>query len=109
MDQLPNLTFNDRAGLLLRPALDLLKPKQLHSVQDGGKGIAEFVTEHRQELVLATAEVRQLCQQVLRLPLQAAAFADVPNVALSDAPVIPTGIDVADKLDLGLLAVFGLE
>ena len=74
----------------------------------GGKGVAELVAEHRQELVLAAVEVRQFCRLLLRLPLQAAAFADVPNVALRDVPVIHL-IDVADELDLGLLAVLGLE
>src|ERR1700737_2552408 len=53
MDQLAKLTLNNRARLFLKPALLPLKPKQLHSVQDGSKGVAEFVTEHRQELVLA--------------------------------------------------------
>ena len=66
MYQLPNLTLNDRAGLLLTPALAPLKPKQLHSVQDGGKGIAEFVTEHRQKLVLAAVGFGQFAGPLSR-------------------------------------------
>src|SRR5581483_2068032 len=59
MDQLLKLTLNDRAGALLKPALVPLKPQELHSVGDGGEGVAEFVTEHRQELVLAAVQVGQ--------------------------------------------------
>ena len=59
MYQLPNLTLNDGAGLLLALALVRLKSKQLHSVQDGSQGIAKFVTEHRQKLVLVAVDFGQ--------------------------------------------------
>ncbi len=41
-------------------------------------------------------------------PLQAAAFADVPDVALGDVPLVHL-IDVADELDFDLLAALGFE
>ena len=74
----------------------------------GARGLRSSWDEHRQELVLAAVQVGQRFRLLLRLPLQAAAFADVSNVALSDGPVIHL-IDVADELDFGPLAVFGFE
>ena len=64
--------------------------------------------EHRQELVLAAVLIRQRQRLLLRLPLQAAAFADVPDVALGD--LLPVHrVDVADELDLDLPTALGLQ
>ena len=75
----------------------------MHGVEDGGEGVAEFVREHRQELVLAAVQVGQRRRLLLRLPLQAAAFGDVPDVALDDLVVVLL-VDVADELDFDLAA-----
>ncbi len=61
--QLPHLTFNDRTGLLLEFVFVLLETQELHGIGDGRKRIAEFVTQHCQELVLAAMQIRQ-CQRL---------------------------------------------
>ena len=60
----------------------------MHGIEDGGQGIAKFVAEHRQELVLAAVQVGQRRRLLLRQSLQAAAFGDVPDVALNDLAVV---------------------
>ena len=67
MLKLSQLTFDDAAGLLLDRVLARpLETQQLHGVGDGSERAAQLVTEHRQELVLAAVQVRQLC--LLDLP-----------------------------------------
>ena len=61
-----------RAGLLLELVLVLLETQELHGVGDGSKRVAEFVTQHRQELVLAAMQVGQR----FRLLLQSASPSD---------------------------------
>ena len=95
-------------GLLLDWVLGVLETKEMHGIEDRGQGIAEFMGQHRQEFVLAAVKVGQRFRLLLRLPLQAAAFGDVPNVALNDASVVHL-IDVADELDFDLPPVFGFE
>ncbi len=80
----------------------------MDGVGDGSKRVAEFVGQHRQELVLAAVQIGQRFSLLRYLLLQAPPFADVPNVTLSDGPVIHL-IDVADELDFGPLAVLGFE
>ena len=48
--------------------LVLLETQQLHGVEDGGQRVAEFVTQHRQELVLAAVQVGQasVCSCIFR-------------------------------------------
>ena len=57
MRQLPHLTLDDGSGLLSERILISLMSQQMHGVQDRRKGVAEFMRQHRQELVLATTEV----------------------------------------------------
>src|ERR1019366_8064669 len=53
-DHLAYLTFNDVAGLMLEFSFVLfLEFQELYGIDDRGEWVAEFVTEHCQELVLA--------------------------------------------------------
>ena len=77
MFQLPDLTLYDAAALLLDWLYVLLETKQQHSVGEGGERVAQFMTKHRQKLVLAAVQVCQGLRLLQRLALQAAAFSDV--------------------------------
>ena len=67
MFQLPQLTFDDAAGLLLdRGSRSLLETEQLHGVGDGGERVAQFVAEHRQELVLAVIGLLECLQDYIQ-------------------------------------------
>jgi len=101
MSQLSQLSFNDGEGFLVERFLILPQTEKMHCVGDGGEWVAEFMTEHRQELVLAAVQVGQRFRLFLQIPFQAATFADVTDVALCDVPAIHL-IDVADELDFGL-------
>ena len=73
----------------------LLKNQQFHSIGDCSQRVPEFVTQHRQELVLAVVLVCQRRCLFLRPFFQTASFGDVPNVALNDFVVfLPVGINV---------------
>ena len=97
--QLPHLPFNDRAGLLLVFVRVLLKLQELHRIDNRGQWIAQFVTEHRQKLVFSPVEFRKRGRLLLHLPLQAAAFSDIPDIALNDFVVVLT-VGIGDDLDL---------
>ena len=72
MRQLSHLTLNDGPRLLLdRVLASLLQTKEMHGIHDGSQRVAEFVRQHRQELVLAAVEVRHRFRLHLR-PFQLA-------------------------------------
>ena len=96
-------------GLLKYRVLDALQTipvalqaQEKNGIEDGGKRVAKFMAEHRQEFILAAVQVGQRRRLLLRQSLQAAAFGDVTDVALNDL-VMVLRIDVADELDFDLL------
>ncbi len=80
-----------------------MQTQQLRRVHDRGEGVAQFVAEHRQELVLAARFVGQLSGLFGDPLLHRHALGDIANVALSDEPLLLV-IDVGDHFDLDLLA-----
>src|SRR5512133_1391878 len=106
--QLPELTLQNDFGFLLDWVLALLETKDMQGVEDRRQRIPQLMREHRQEFVLAKVKFCQRFRLLVRLPLQAAAFGDVPNVALYDLAVIHL-VDVADKLDFDPLSLLGFE
>ena len=59
MRQLPQLTLDDMARLLLQGRFALLQTQQLHRVGQGGQRVAQLMAEHRQKFVLAPVQVCQ--------------------------------------------------
>jgi hypothetical protein len=55
--QLTCLTLDDGAGLSADRVFTFLMTQQVYRVQDRSKGVAQFVREHGQELVLAVVQV----------------------------------------------------
>jgi hypothetical protein len=51
------LTLNDAAGAILKWVSVGLGPQEMHGVDDGRERVTKFVTEHRQEFVLATVQI----------------------------------------------------
>lgn len=97
--QLSHLTINHGASLILELVVLLLKTQQLHGVGNRGQRVAEFMTDYRQELVLAAMQVDQRLGFLLRLFFQLAAFGDVSNLALNDFVMI-FPVSAANHFDL---------
>jgi hypothetical protein len=57
---LADLSLHDRAGLLLDRIILRLEPQNVYRILDGREWIAKFVKQYRQELVLATVQIRRL-------------------------------------------------
>ena len=110
--QLSHLTLNDGGGLLKDWVLDAVQTipvavqaQEKSGIEDGGKRVAKFMAEHRQELIFAAVQVGERRRLLLRQSLEAAAFRDVTDVALNDL-VLALLIDIADEFDLDLLSRF---
>ena len=115
LGQLSHLTLDDAGGLLKYRVLDALQTipvavqaQEKNGIEDGGKGVAKFMAEHRQELIFAAVQVGERRRLLLCQSLQASAFGDVTDVALNDL-VIVLRIDVADELDFDLLPASAFE
>ncbi len=108
MRQLPQLTFNDHLCFSLRRVLVLLQLQQFHGAEHGGKRIAKFMAEHRQEFIFAAIEFGQRCRMLDHLSLHVATFADVTDIALDDF-LMPLRIDVADELDFDVVSATAFQ
>src|SRR5271170_6071991 len=93
--QLSHLTLNDGSGLVDYRVLDAkqtipvaVQTQEKSGVEDGGKGVAKFMRQHRQKFIFAAVQVGQRCCLLLRQSLQAAAFGNVTDVALHDLVLV---------------------
>ena len=53
MRQLARLAFDHVVSLALQRRFILVEAQQMHGTANRGEGIAQFVAEHRQKLILA--------------------------------------------------------
>ena len=107
---LRDLSFDDPACLALDWVLVLLEAQEMHGVGDRCERVAEFMTEHRQELVLAAMKISQSLRLICGLSLQAGARGDVVK-AIDRAGNVPAIIPERNNIgdDVNSRAVWSLD
>ena len=77
MFELPDLTLDDAAGLLLKRVFIRLQPQQVDGVQDWRQRVAQLVAEHGQKFIFAPVQISQRLGLLECLALQPTAFGNV--------------------------------
>jgi hypothetical protein len=80
-----HLSLNERVGLARKRTVRLLREAKDHQgIRDRGKGISQFVREHRHEFVLVPIGGREFIYIQCRTQVRAFPFSNVANVALDE-------------------------